>query len=112
MTGLRGLFEAGHALEPSVTEPALQHTYAARLADQMAYGQRQRGKTETVSGTVTLGAKMTGTDSQGVVSFSIDGQVAAMVNQPPFAYTWDTTRVAPTGFTPLRSRPTAPTGRR
>ena len=90
--GVRALFEAGHALEPSVSEPALRHTYAARLADQMAYGQRQRGKTETVSGTVTLGAK--GTDTQGVVSFSIDGHVAAMVNQAPFAYSWDTTRVA------------------
>ena len=90
--GVRGLFEAGHALEPSVTEPALQHTYAARLADQMAYGQRRRGNTVTVTGTVTLSTK-TG-DTRGVVSFSVDGQVAAMINQPPFAYFWDTRRVA------------------
>ena len=91
--GVRGLFDADHALEPSVTEPALQHVYAARLASQMAYGQRQRGKTETVSGTVSLAARVAAGE-QAVVSFSIDGQVAAMVNQAPYAYSWDTTRVA------------------
>ena len=89
--GVRGLFDTEDALEPSVTEPALQHVYAARLASQMAYAERQRGRTQTLSGTVSLGLKMTAS-TQAVVSVSIDGQVAAMVNQAPYTYSWDTTQ--------------------
>ena len=45
--GVRALFEPDAPLEPSVAEPALQHTYAARLAEpdglwRSANGEKRR----------------------------------------------------------------------
>ena len=89
--GIRALFETTAALEPSVTEPPLQQMFAERLAAHMVDAERQRGKTQTVSGTVTLTAQATALGT-AVVSFSVDGQGVSMSNQAPYTYAWDTTR--------------------
>lgn len=88
--GVRILFDSHTPVEPSVTEPPIQQVYAARLADHMANAERLRGNPQTVSDTVTLTAQSTWNQAS-VVAFSVDGQVAAIVNQAPYTYSWDTT---------------------
>ncbi|MBV9848613.1 MAG: polysaccharide deacetylase family protein [Armatimonadetes bacterium] len=90
--GVRGLFEPSAAVEPSVTERPLQRLYATRLAERMEDAERGQGRTQTLSGTVTLTARTIGLDGTAVVTFSVDGQVAAIVNSTPYVCAWDTTQ--------------------
>lgn len=93
--GVRPLFEtAGPGAEPAVTETALRALYAARLGDRMAAAERQSGRAPRVSGTVSLGAEVTGLSDVAFVSFYVDDHLAAMVNAAPYHFDWNTTEAA------------------
>ncbi|MCE5323262.1 polysaccharide deacetylase family protein [bacterium] len=51
-------------------------------------------KLPQVSGTITLKADLSKADSVIIVSFHVDGKFVGMTNNPPFSYSWDTTRFA------------------
>ncbi len=91
--GLRPLFEPKSPLEPSVLEPELQQMYADRLAGDVAAVHRT-GDVQACSGVVDLNPPQTLPSRTALLSYSVDGQMAAMVSQPPFTFTWNTARVA------------------
>ena len=92
--GIRPLFDAQRPLEPDVIEPDLQQMYADRLNGAIADAARHTGTIRDCSGITDLSAPDTLPSQTMLISYSIDGQMAAMVNQPPFRYAWDTRRVA------------------
>lgn len=87
--GVRPLFEAAPAAEPSVTEPGLQAMYRASLTEALARATRQAKAAAHLSGDVSLTPPSAG--NTAVVTYSVDGQLAGMVNTAPFQYTWHTT---------------------
>ncbi len=92
--GLRPLFETGTtALEPCVIEADLQGMYADRLAGDLADSKRRTGDVQACSGRTDLTAPANLPAHTALVSFSVDGQMAAMVNQPPYTFQWNTARV-------------------
>jgi peptidoglycan/xylan/chitin deacetylase (PgdA/CDA1 family)/tetratricopeptide (TPR) repeat protein len=89
--GLRPTFDpAVNAVEPSVTEPSLQHMFAASLREIRAQADRQAKATHPVSGIVTLSGPPHTSSTVAAVTFTIDGKMAGMTNTPPFYYHWDT----------------------
>ena len=91
--GLRPLFEADRPLEPSVVEPDLQAMYADRMAGNVSSAARP-SDVRDYNGTASLippGVMPSGT---ALVSYSVDGQMAAMVNQPPYTFSWNTRHAA------------------
>ncbi len=92
--GLRPTFEVGLAVEPCVIEPDLQAMYADRLKGNLDDAARKQGTVTSLSGTADLSAPVNLPAQTTLVSFSIDGQMAAMVNQPPYAFHWNTAHVA------------------
>lgn len=91
--GIRALFEAEHPLEPSVVEPPLQTMYADRLAGNIADTAKERGEVRQCSGLTDLTAPESLPMQTAMISFSVDGQIAAMMNQPPYTFHWNTRRV-------------------
>jgi len=91
--GLRPLFEPQSPLEPSVLEPELQQMYADRLSGNVA-AVHHTGAVPSCSGVVDLNPPQTLPSRTALLSYSVDGQMAAMVSQPPFTFTWNTARVA------------------
>ncbi len=92
--GVRPLFESKAALEPSVVEPDLQQMYADRIGGGIADAARRTGAVQTCSGTVDLNPPSEIPARTSLLSFSIDDQMAGMVNQPPYTYSWNTLKVA------------------
>ena len=92
--GLRPLFEAARAVEPCVIEPDLQGMYADRLAGNLSDTARKQGAVPSLSGVATLTAPAILPAHTTLISFSVDGQMAAMVNQPPYSFSWNTVHVA------------------
>ncbi len=93
--GVRALFDAQTPLEPSVVEPTLRQSYGAMMGAQIAYALRRHGRLAVISGTVRLQRppRPAASALPAVVTFSIDGHTAAMLDSAPFAFTWDTTQV-------------------
>ncbi len=92
--GLRPLFEANLPLEPSVLEPEIQQMYADRLSGDVQAATHHTGAVQACSGIVDLNPPQTLPSRTALLSYSVDGQMAAMVSQPPFTFTWNTARVA------------------
>jgi len=92
--GLRPLFEPKVPLEPSVLEPELQQMYADRLSGDVQAAGHRTGAVQACSGIVDLNPPQTLPSRTALLSYSVDGQMAAMVSQPPFTFTWNTARVA------------------
>ncbi len=100
--GLRPLFEsASPAVEPAVIETDLQAMYADRLAGNLADAKRHTGDVQTCSGKTALTAPANLPASTTLVSFSVDGQMEAMVNQPPYTFDWNTAHI-PNGTHTIR----------
>ncbi|MEN6357616.1 MAG: polysaccharide deacetylase family protein [Armatimonadota bacterium] len=55
---------------------------------------RVKSKLPEISGTITLRADLSKADSVRIVTFLVDGRLVGMTNNPPFTYSWDTTRIA------------------
>jgi len=91
--GLRPLFDGNHPLEPCVVEPDLQTMYADRWTG-IAETARRDGHVVACSGTATLTPTEAIPLRAALVSFSVDGQMAAMVSQSPYEFSWNTERVA------------------
>ncbi len=92
--GLHPLFDPSQPLEPSVLAPALQGMYADRLNGNVMAVKRSTGGVQPCSGTVDLNPPQTLPAQTALLSYSVDGQIAAMVSQPPYTFTWNTARVA------------------
>ena len=92
--GIRPLFESKAALEPSVVEPELRQMYADRLGGGIAEAARQAGTVLACSGVVDLNPPGEIPARSALLSFTIDDQMAGMVNQPPYTYSWNTLKVA------------------
>ena len=92
--GLRPLFDPRKPLEPSVLAPALQGMYADRLNGSILAAKRSVGEIQPCSGIVDLNPPQTLPAQTALLSYSVDGQMAAMVSQPPYTFTWNTARVA------------------
>ena len=92
--GLRPLFDPAKPLEPSVLAPALQGMYADRLNGNVTAAKRDNGQVQPCSGTVDLNPPQTLPAQTALLSYSVDGQIAAMISQPPYTFTWNTARVA------------------
>jgi peptidoglycan/xylan/chitin deacetylase (PgdA/CDA1 family)/Tfp pilus assembly protein PilF len=92
--GLRPLFDPQSPLEPCVLEPELQQMYADRLAGNVLAAVKRTGAVQACSGVVDLNPPQTLPSRTALLSYSVDGQMAAMVSQPPFTWTWNTARVA------------------
>ena len=99
--GLRPLFDPKRALESSVVEPDLQQMYADRMAGALADANRRVGTVRECSGIAELTPPDMLPSQTALISYSIDGQMAAMVNQFPYHYSWNTTRV-PNGTHTIR----------
>ena len=92
--GIRPLFDPAAALEASVTEPDLQRMYADRLTGDSQDAAKRTGTVRACSGLTDLNPPDTLPLHAALISYSVDGAVAAMVNQPPYTYIWDTRRAA------------------
>ncbi|MGI4790942.1 MAG: polysaccharide deacetylase family protein [Janthinobacterium lividum] len=92
--GLRPLFDPTMPLEPCVLEPELQQMYADRLSGNIVAAARHTGEVGSCSGTVDINPPQTLPSRTAILSYSVDGQIAAMVNQPPYTFTWNTARVS------------------
>ena len=92
--GLRPLFDPLRPLEPNVLAPDLQQMYADRLNGSMIAAKRTVGEVQPCSGVVDLNPPQTLPARTALLSYSVDGQIAAMVSQPPYTFTWNTARVA------------------
>lgn len=92
--GIRPLFESKTALEPSVIEPELRQMYADRLGGGIADAARRVGAVPTCSGVVDLNPPVEIPARTAFLSFSIDDQMAGIVNQPPYTHSWNTLKIA------------------
>ncbi len=92
--GLRPLFDPVRPLEPCVVEPDLQQMYADRMGGASADAARRTGTVQACSGTADLTPPDVLPARTALLSYAVDGQVAAMVNQPPYRFSWNTRRVA------------------
>ena len=92
--GLRPLFDAGQPLEPCVVEPDLQRMYADRMGGALADAARRTGTIQACSGVADLTPPDVLPAQTALLSYAVDGQVAAMVNRPPYRFSWNTRRVA------------------
>ena len=92
--GLRPLFDPKTPVEPSVIQPDLQQMYADRLTGNIAAAALHTGQVQACSGVVDLNPPQTLPSRTAILSYSVDGQMTAMVNQPPFTFTWNTARVS------------------
>ena len=92
--GLRPLFDPKSPLEPCVTQPELQQMFADRLAANVTAAGAHPGEVRACSGVVDLNPPQTLPSRTAILSYSVDGQMTAMVNQPPYTFTWNTALVA------------------
>ena len=92
--GIRPLFESKRPLEPCVTEPDLQQMYADRLAGSIAEAAQRVGTIRDCSGMTNLEPPPALPAQTALISYAVDGEVAALVNQPPYTFPWNTRRVA------------------
>lgn len=92
--GIRPLFETKRPVEPCVIEPDLQQMYADRLAGSLADSAQRIGAIRDCSGITDLNPPDTLPTQTALISYSVDGEIAAMVNQPPYTFAWNTRRVA------------------
>ena len=88
--GLHPLFDPVSSLEAAVTEPSLRRMYAASLRDERLRSDRQVQKGQTFSGAVILRTPSSPGSMAAAVTFTIDGQLAGMVNAAPYEYVWQT----------------------
>ncbi len=89
--GLRPRFDpTAPGIEPAVTEPSLQQMYRASLRDSQPREGRQRKATGGLTGLVPLRAPGDLSSATTAVTFTIDGQLAGMINTPPYQYVWNT----------------------
>lgn len=91
--GVRLLFEAEKPLEAAVTEPELQTMYADRINGALNDAARKVGTVRACAGRTLLAPTETLPAGTALVSYAVDGQMAAMVGAP-FTYQWDSRRVA------------------
>lgn len=92
--GLRPLFDPQMPLEPSVLEPELRQMYADRLAGNISAAHPRTGNIPACSGIVDLNPSLILPSRTALLSYSVDGQVTALVSRPPFTWTWNTARTA------------------
>ena len=91
--GLRPLFDAARPLEPCVVEPDLQQMYADRLLGDVTDTARQVGTVLLCSGMATLTPAEAIPRRAALVSYTVDGQMAAVVSQSPYEFSWNTAHV-------------------
>ena len=92
--GLRPLFSPSVPLEASVIEPDLQQMYADRLAGDVCETARHAGRVVACSGMATLTPTEAIPQRASLVSFSVDGQMTAVVSDAPYQFSWNTRHVA------------------
>ena len=92
--GLHPLFDPQTPLEPSVLEPELRQMYADRLAGNVSAAHPRTGDAPACSGIIDLNPPPTLPSRTALLSYSVDGQVTALLSQPPFTWTWNTARTA------------------
>lgn len=92
--GLHPLFDPQKPLEPCVLPPPLQQMYADRLSGSIIAAKRTTGEVQACSGVVDLNPPQTLPSRTALLSYSVDGQMAAMVSQPPYTFIWNTARVS------------------
>ncbi len=92
--GLRPLFDPQRPLEPCVVEPELRQMYADRLTGNITAAAKHTGSVLPCSGVVDIRPAPSLPRRTALLSYSVDGEMAAMVNQPPYTWTWNTARVA------------------
>ena len=92
--GLHPLFDPQTPLEPSVLTRDLQQMYADRLSGSILASKRTVGEVQCCSGIVDLNPPQTLPSRAALLSYSVDGRIAAMVSRPPYTFTWNTARVA------------------
>lgn len=91
--GVRLLFEADKPLEAAVTEPELQTMYADRTNGALNDAAKNAGIVRACAGRTLLAPTETLPAGTALVSYAVDGQMAAMVGAP-FTFQWDSRRVA------------------
>jgi len=91
--GVRLLFEAERPLEAAVTEPELQTMYADRINGALNDAARKVGTVRACAGRTLLAPTETLPAGTALVSYAVDGQMAAMVGAP-FTFQWDSRKVA------------------
>ncbi len=91
--GVRLLFEADRPLEAAVTEPELQTMYADRINGALNDAAKNVGIVRACAGPTLLAPTETLPAGTALVSYAVDGQMAAMVGAP-FTFQWDSRKVA------------------
>lgn len=91
--GLRLGFDPRLPLEPSVTDPELQAMYADRIKGGLRDAAQRTGTVRACAGRTALAPAETLPAQTALVSYSVDGQMAAMVGAP-YTFVWDSRRVA------------------
>ena len=91
--GVRLLFEVDRPLEAAVTEPELQTMYADRINGALNDAARKVGTVRACAGETLLAPTETLPANTALVSYAVDGQMAAMVGAP-FTYRWNSLKVA------------------
>ena len=92
--GLHPLFDPQMPLEPCVIPRDLQQMYADRLLGSMEAAKRTVGEVQPCSGVVDLNPPPTLPSRTALLSYCVDGHMAAMVSRPPYTFTWNTAQVA------------------
>lgn len=92
--GLHPLFDPQTPLEPCVIPRDLQQMYADRLSGCISASKRTAGEVQQCSGIVDLNPPPTLPSRTALLSYCVDGHMAAMVSQPPYTFTWNTVQVA------------------
>ena len=92
--GLHPLFDPQTPLEPCVLTRDLQQMYADRLSGSIQAAKRTVGAVQPCSGIVDLNPPQTLPSRTALLSYCVDGHMAAMVSQPPYTFTWNTAQVA------------------
>ena len=77
--GMRLLFDSSQPLEAAVTEPELQRMYADRINGALNDAARTVGTVRACAGETVLAPTETLPANTALVSYAVDGQMAAMV---------------------------------
>ena len=91
--GVRLLFESSQPLEAAVTEPELQTMYADRISGALNDAAQKVGTVRACAGETVLAPTETLPANTALVSYAVDGQMAAMVGAP-FTFRWNSLKVA------------------
>jgi tetratricopeptide (TPR) repeat protein len=93
--------DSGPAIEASPTDPAVSRMYLASLREQAHETAKRGGTAKLASDSVDFTAPTRFPNSTALVSFSVDGRIAGVINSRPYRYRLDT-RSIPNGIHTVR----------